>query len=189
MPTPFEQASSEEQDQQLRREVNILTAGLVGRKGQPSLEDLLPFHKAWLEYLQRFAMGRIAPRATTPATTTSAQPSPEDIIKSQTFRRLVVKQANRKSQNQQFNRGVQNYFYKVLENAPESAAKKSLAVLIELWQRQVWRDAKTVNVIGMSLTLLIIQYSTVPQIGLYSRLAWPVICHSALVTESSVLNS
>jgi len=30
------------------------------------------------------------------------------------------------------------------------AAKKSLAVLTELWRRHVWRDARTVNVIGES---------------------------------------
>lgn len=59
-----------------------------------------------------------------------------------------VKQANRKGQNRQFNRAVQNYFYSVLEDSHEAAAKKSLAVLIELWRRQVWRDARTVNVIG-----------------------------------------
>ena len=61
-----------------------------------------------------------------------------------------VKQANKKGQNQQFNRAVQNYFYSVLEDAHEGAAKQSLTVLIELWRRQVWRDARTVNVIGDS---------------------------------------
>jgi len=37
----------------------------------------------------------------------------------------------------------------------EMAAKKSLAVLTELWRRNVWRDARTVNVIGESSGLAV----------------------------------
>lgn len=35
-----------------------------------------------------------------------------------------------------------------LQNENEGAAKRSLAVLTELYRRHVWRDARTVNVIG-----------------------------------------
>ena len=59
-----------------------------------------------------------------------------------------IKAANRKHQNDTLNRAIQNFLYGALEDPHEAAAKKSLAVLIELWQRQVWRDARTVNVIG-----------------------------------------
>lgn len=62
-----------------------------------------------------------------------------------------IKAANRKHQNDSLNRAVQSFLYGALEDPHEAAAKKSLAVLIELWQRQVWRDARTVNVIGMYL--------------------------------------
>ena len=59
-----------------------------------------------------------------------------------------IKAANKHRQNESLNRGLQNFLYGALEDPHEAAAKKSLAVLIELWQRQVWRDARTVNVIG-----------------------------------------
>ena len=36
----------------------------------------------------------------------------------------------------------------VPQNENEGAAKRSLAVLTELYRRHVWRDARTVNVIG-----------------------------------------
>ena len=38
--------------------------------------------------------------------------------------------------------------YGALQNENESAAMRSLAVLTELYRRHVWRDARTVNVIG-----------------------------------------
>lgn len=59
-----------------------------------------------------------------------------------------IKAANKPRHNESLNRGLQNFLYGALEDPHEAAAKKSLAVLIELWQRQVWRDARTVNVIG-----------------------------------------
>jgi hypothetical protein len=36
----------------------------------------------------------------------------------------------------------------VLQDEHEGAAKKGLAVMTEMWRRHVWRDARTVNVIG-----------------------------------------
>ena len=67
---------------------------------------------------------------------------------SSTARLADIKGANEKHHNQQLNRAIQNFLYSALEDPHEAAAKKSLAVLIELWRRQVWRDARTVNVIG-----------------------------------------
>lgn len=38
--------------------------------------------------------------------------------------------------------------YGMVVDDNEAAAKRSLAVLTELWRRHVWHDARTVNVIG-----------------------------------------
>ena len=38
--------------------------------------------------------------------------------------------------------------YTVVSDDNEAAAKRGLAVLTEMWRRHVWRDARTVNVIG-----------------------------------------
>ncbi len=61
-----------------------------------------------------------------------------------------IKTANQKHRNEQLNRTIQNFLYSLLATDNDVAAKKSLAVLTELWRRHVWRDARTVNVIGES---------------------------------------
>jgi hypothetical protein len=43
---------------------------------------------------------------------------------------------------------VQSFLYSVIADDNELAAKKSLAVLSELWRRHIWRDGRTVNCIG-----------------------------------------
>lgn len=43
---------------------------------------------------------------------------------------------------------VQAFLYGLLQQEEESAALRALAVLTELHRRNVWRDARTVNVIG-----------------------------------------
>ena len=62
-----------------------------------------------------------------------------------------IKGANQKHRNEQLNRSIQNFLYGLLATDNDVAAKKSLAVLTELWRRHVWRDARTVNVIGKPL--------------------------------------
>ncbi|CAG9463549.1 unnamed protein product [Pedinophyceae sp. YPF-701] len=59
-----------------------------------------------------------------------------------------VRNANRKHRNERLNRAIQSLMYGVLEDDNEAAAKKALAILTELYRRNVWRDAHTVNVIG-----------------------------------------
>ena len=61
-----------------------------------------------------------------------------------------IKGANQKHRDERLNRSIQNFLYSMLQDDSEMAAKKSLAVLTELWRRHVWRDARTVNVIGAS---------------------------------------
>lgn len=64
-----------------------------------------------------------------------------------------VKSANQKQRNERLNRALQNFLYSCISSEGEAAAKSALAVLTELWRRQVWRDARTANVIG-ELTIL-----------------------------------
>lgn len=71
-------------------------------------------------------------------------------LRQQLFRHIVadLKAANRKTRNERLNRAVQNFMYSVVSDENESAAKRGLAVLTEMWRRHVWRDARTVNVIA-----------------------------------------
>lgn len=89
-----------------------------------------------------------------------------------------IKRMNRKTQNNKLNSALQSFMFNLLSagskdgaggagsaaaGAPSAAAvlaasaehehtrmaaKKSLQVMIELWRRKVWRDAKTVNAIS-----------------------------------------
>jgi protein SDA1 len=59
-----------------------------------------------------------------------------------------IKAINAKSRNNKLNGALQGYMYTMLRDKSSIAAKKSLDVLIELYKRKVWTDAKTVNVIA-----------------------------------------
>lgn len=59
-----------------------------------------------------------------------------------------IKNANAKSKNNKLNKTLQNFMYTMLKDSNEIAAKKSLEVMIDLYKKNVWNDAKTVNVIA-----------------------------------------
>ncbi|TPX68745.1 hypothetical protein SpCBS45565_g02932 [Spizellomyces sp. 'palustris'] len=59
-----------------------------------------------------------------------------------------IKNANAKSKNNKLNKTLQNFMYTMLKDSNEIAAKKSLEVMIDLYRKNVWNDAKTVNVIA-----------------------------------------
>jgi protein SDA1 len=59
-----------------------------------------------------------------------------------------IKNSNAKSKNNKLNKYLQNFMYKMLQDPSETAAKKSLEVMIELYHKNVWNDAKTVNVVA-----------------------------------------
>ena len=46
------------------------------------------------------------------------------------------------------NTTMQNFMFTMLKDSNKIAAKTSLDVMIELYRKNVWRDAKTVNVIA-----------------------------------------
>ena len=66
------------------------------------------------------------------------------------FRHIVadVKGANKTRRNEALNRQVQNFLAAALKDENETAAKKALAVITELYRRNVWSDARTVNLVA-----------------------------------------
>ncbi|XP_018409061.1 PREDICTED: protein SDA1 homolog isoform X2 [Nanorana parkeri] len=58
-----------------------------------------------------------------------------------------IKNINAKHKNNKVNTTLQNFMYTMLRDSNATAAKMSLDVMIELYRRNIWNDAKTVNVI------------------------------------------
>ncbi|EHA99591.1 SDA1-like protein [Heterocephalus glaber] len=58
-----------------------------------------------------------------------------------------IKNINAKHKNNKMNIVLQNFMYTMLRDSSATAAKMSLDVMIELYRRNIWNDAKTVNVI------------------------------------------
>ncbi|XP_063066771.1 protein SDA1 homolog [Engraulis encrasicolus] len=58
-----------------------------------------------------------------------------------------IKNINAKHKNNKLNTTLQNFMYTMLRDSNPIAAKISLDVMAELYKRNIWNDAKTVNVI------------------------------------------
>lgn len=58
-----------------------------------------------------------------------------------------IKNINAKHKNNKINTMLQNFMYTMLRDSNPVAAKISLDVMAELYKRNIWNDAKTVNVI------------------------------------------
>uniref|UniRef100_A0A8C9U5B9 Protein SDA1 n=1 Tax=Scleropages formosus TaxID=113540 RepID=A0A8C9U5B9_SCLFO len=58
-----------------------------------------------------------------------------------------IKNINAKHKNNKVNTALQNFMYTMLRDSNAVAAKMSLDVMVELYERNIWNDAKTVNVI------------------------------------------
>ncbi|TKS84338.1 SDA1 -like protein [Collichthys lucidus] len=58
-----------------------------------------------------------------------------------------IKNINAKHKNNKVNTTLQNFMYTMLRDSNPIAAKISLDVMTELYKRNIWNDAKTVNVI------------------------------------------
>ncbi|PNF39265.1 SDA1-like protein [Cryptotermes secundus] len=59
-----------------------------------------------------------------------------------------IKNMNAKHKNARLNMTLQNFMFSMLKDSNSKAAKMSLAIMIELYKKNVWNDAKTVNVIA-----------------------------------------
>ena len=49
------------------------------------------------------------------------------------------------------NRKLQTFVYDMMQDPNETATKRALSVMIELYKRRIWNDDKTVNVIAQSV--------------------------------------
>eukprot|EP00163_Fabomonas_tropica_P018404 TRINITY_DN3270_c0_g1_i2.p1 TRINITY_DN3270_c0_g1~~TRINITY_DN3270_c0_g1_i2.p1 ORF type:complete len:710 (+),score=171.06 TRINITY_DN3270_c0_g1_i2:123-2252(+) len=58
-----------------------------------------------------------------------------------------IKNLNNKHRNNKVNNALQNFMFTMLQDSSVVAARKSLDVMIELYERKIWNDAKTVNVL------------------------------------------
>jgi protein SDA1 len=59
-----------------------------------------------------------------------------------------LKNLNKTHKVQNINRKLQNFVYQMIQDPNESASRRSLNVMIELYKRKIWNDDKTVNVIS-----------------------------------------
>ncbi|XP_035793249.1 protein SDA1 homolog [Anopheles albimanus] len=59
-----------------------------------------------------------------------------------------IKNMNAKQKDMKLNSTLQSFMYTMLRDSNPKAAKMSVDIMIELYRKQVWNDAKTVNVIA-----------------------------------------
>lgn len=59
-----------------------------------------------------------------------------------------LKNTNAKHKDVKLNSSMQNFMFKMINDSHHVAAKMALKVMIELYKKNVWNDAKTVNVIA-----------------------------------------
>lgn len=62
-----------------------------------------------------------------------------------------IKKINRKKKDEKVNRTLQNFMYSILQDSSHGGSRKALEVMIELFRKGIWRDAKTVNVIASAI--------------------------------------
>ena len=62
-----------------------------------------------------------------------------------------LKLVNLKHKDVTLNRALQNYVITMIADSSSSAARHSLNVMIQMYRRGIWRDAKTVNVVAGAL--------------------------------------
>uniref|UniRef100_A0A0B8RTR4 Protein SDA1 n=1 Tax=Philothamnus irregularis TaxID=1899461 RepID=A0A0B8RTR4_9SAUR len=61
-----------------------------------------------------------------------------------------IKNVNAKHKNNKMNTMLQSFMYTMLQDSNPTAAKISLDVMVELYRRNIWNDARTVNVITLA---------------------------------------
>ena len=74
-------------------------------------------------------------------------------LRKQLYQHIIsdIRNTNKKGQNQKLNRALQNFMYKMVASPDQLAAQKSLEVMIDLYRRKLWADARTANVIGTTV--------------------------------------
>lgn len=76
-------------------------------------------------------------------------------IKDKEMRKIIIshiindiKRMNSHRKNMPVNKQVQNFIYDIIKNNSDTLAKRAMFIIISLYRKQVWNDAKTVNVIA-----------------------------------------
>ncbi|XP_053694729.1 protein SDA1 homolog [Sabethes cyaneus] len=59
-----------------------------------------------------------------------------------------IKNMNAKHKDMKLNSTLQSFMYTMLKDANPKAAKMSIDIMVELYRKRIWNDAKTVNVIA-----------------------------------------
>lgn len=59
-----------------------------------------------------------------------------------------IKNLNAKHKNMKLNTTLQNFMFTMLKDTNSRAAKMAIDIMIELYKKNIWNDAKTVNVIA-----------------------------------------
>lgn len=59
-----------------------------------------------------------------------------------------IKNMNAKHKDMKLNATLQNFMFSMVKDSNPKASKMSLDIMIELYKKNIWNDAKTVNVIG-----------------------------------------
>ena len=62
-----------------------------------------------------------------------------------------LKKLNKTHRNPGVNRKLQTFIFEMLKDPNETATKKAVTVMIELYKRRIWNDDKTVNVIAQGV--------------------------------------
>ncbi|ESO12842.1 hypothetical protein HELRODRAFT_93501 [Helobdella robusta] len=78
---------------------------------------------------------------------------PDKVLRS-TLRNYIVqdiKNINKKGKNVQLNSALQNYMYIMLKDNNKATVKLSLDIIVELYNRKVWNNEKTANIITTAL--------------------------------------
>ena len=74
---------------------------------------------------------------------------PDKQLRSLVFKHVVadVKLANKGKKNESYNRVVRQFLRDAVRDENPVAAKKALAIVTELYRRNIWNDAKSVNLV------------------------------------------
>eukprot|EP00331_Platyophrya_macrostoma_P026581 CAMPEP_0176438470 /NCGR_PEP_ID=MMETSP0127-20121128/19305_1 /TAXON_ID=938130 /ORGANISM="Platyophrya macrostoma, Strain WH" /LENGTH=811 /DNA_ID=CAMNT_0017822431 /DNA_START=20 /DNA_END=2455 /DNA_ORIENTATION=+ len=59
-----------------------------------------------------------------------------------------IKRMNQKALKGSVNKQIQNYIYGIISKNSDNIAKRAMVIMIELYRKNIWNDAKTVNVIS-----------------------------------------
>ena len=78
---------------------------------------------------------------------------PDKALRSRVSGHVVadLKLVNLRHKDVALNRSLQNYVITMLSDASAAAAKHSLNIMMQMYKRGIWRDAKTVNVVAGAL--------------------------------------